>query len=115
MRSTARARAIAASFTTLSTDANLGNLTLSVGALNPVFAGSTTSYTASVANAVDSITVTPTAAQADATIQVRVNGGSYAGVASGSASGPLALNVGGRKLGSRRREEALALRRGRTR
>ena len=40
------------------------------------------------------MTVTPTAADANATIQVRVNGGSYNTVPSGSPSGSLALNVG---------------------
>jgi trimeric autotransporter adhesin len=72
-----------------SNNADLSNLTLSTGTLTPVFAAATTSYTSSVANAVNSITVTPTAADANATITV--NG---TAVASGTASGNIALNVG---------------------
>jgi hypothetical protein len=81
-------------FTTLSTNANLNNLTLSSGSLNPTFSSATTIYTASVTNPISSITVTPTRAQANATIAVRVNGGSYSSVNSGNPSGSLALNVG---------------------
>ena len=44
----------------LSDNANLSNLTLSAGTLSPAFSSGTTSYTASVPNAVSSITVTPT-------------------------------------------------------
>jgi hypothetical protein len=84
----------AATFSTLSTNADLSALTMSSGTLSPVFGSATTAYTATVANAVASITVTPTRAQANATIEVRVNGGTYAAVTSGSASGTLALNVG---------------------
>ena len=76
-------------FTSPSTDANLSGLTLSSGALTPTFASSTIAYTQSVANAVSSITVTPTVNQANAT--VTVNG---TAVASGSASGSINLNVG---------------------
>jgi Autotransporter beta-domain/Cadherin-like beta sandwich domain/Putative Ig domain len=74
---------------TASTDANLSGLTLSSGALTPTFASSTFAYTQSVANAVSSITVTPTVNQANAT--VTVNG---TAVTSGSASGSISLNVG---------------------
>jgi hypothetical protein len=83
-----------ATFTTLSTNANLSSLTLRSGTLTPTFASDTTSYTASVTNATSSITVTPTVSQANASMQVRVNGGSYSSVTSGSESGMLALNVG---------------------
>ena len=74
--------------TPLSTDANLSGLTLSSGALTPAFASGTIAYTQSVANAVSSITVTPTVNQANAT--VTVNG---TAVASGSVSGSINLNV----------------------
>ncbi len=77
-----------------SSNADLSDLTLSSGTLAPPFASGTTTYTASVSNATNSITVTPTSAGAGATIEVRVNGGSYVVVASGSPSGLLALNVG---------------------
>jgi hypothetical protein len=83
-----------ATFTTLSTNADLSALTLSSGTLSPVFASATTAYTASVSNTTASITVTPTRAQANATIEARVNGGTYAAVTSGSPSASLPLNVG---------------------
>ena len=76
------------------TNASLASLVLSDGTLTPAFDSATLSYTASVPNVVDSITVTPTAADATATIAVRVNGGGFATVTSGSPSAPLALNVG---------------------
>jgi hypothetical protein len=72
-----------------STNADLSNLVLSSGTLAPPFASGTTTYTASVASDVISITVTPTASNAYAAITV--NGTQ---VASGSASGAIALNVG---------------------
>ena len=68
---------------------DLSDLTLSSGWLNPSFGAGTTSYTATVANGVDSITLTPTVA--DATSTVKVNGTS---VTSGSASGQINLSVG---------------------
>ncbi len=73
----------------VSSNADLSGLALSSGGLAPVFAAGTTSYTAAVANAVNSITVTPTAADVNATITV--NG---AAVASGNASAAIALAVG---------------------
>ncbi|MDQ6609230.1 MAG: cadherin-like beta sandwich domain-containing protein, partial [Bacteroidota bacterium] len=72
-----------------SNNANLSNLVLSAGTLIPSFSSSTTSYTASVANSVTSITITPTASDANATI--KVNGTT---VSSGSASSPISLNTG---------------------
>ncbi len=72
----------------------LSALTTTAGTLSPTFASGTTSYTASVAYTTTSVTVTPTVTQANATIQVRVNGGSYSSVTSGAASGALSLNVG---------------------
>ena len=73
----------------ISSNANLSNLILSAGTLSPTFTSATTSYTSTVANSVTGITVTPTAAQGNATI--KVNG---TAVASGSASQNIALNVG---------------------
>ena len=72
-----------------SVNADLGNLVTSAGNLNPAFAGGTTSYTATVPYAVNSLTVTPTAVQSGAAIAV--NGST---VASGTPSGGIALNVG---------------------
>ena len=72
-----------------STDATLSGLTISPGTLSETFAPGDTDYTASVANSVTSVTVTPTASDSNATITV-------AGIAvtSGSASGAQALDVG---------------------
>ena len=72
-----------------SSNANLSNLALSAGTLNPVFASGTTSYTASVPFTTTSLTATPTVA--DATASVTVNG---VAVTSGNASGAIALAVG---------------------
>jgi hypothetical protein len=80
--------------TVISGDANLSGLVLSSGTLSPTFASGTTAYTANVSNATSTITVTPTRNEPNATIQVRVNGDSYATVTSGTASSSLALNVG---------------------
>ena len=80
--------------TVVSTNAYLSNLALSAGTLAPAFSSNIVSYTASVLNVQPNITVTPTAADANATLAVRVNGGAYVNVASGSPSGDLSLNVG---------------------
>ena len=72
-----------------STDATLSAFTISQGTLSPTFASGTTSYTASVANAVTSMTVTPTVNESHATI--KVNGTT---VVSGQASGSINLSVG---------------------
>jgi hypothetical protein len=72
-----------------SNNANLSNLVFSGGPLTPPFASGTTSYTASVFSAGTTVTVTPTVA--DATATVKVNGVT---VASGSPSGPITLAVG---------------------
>jgi gliding motility-associated-like protein len=73
----------------LPANANITRIKLSSGTLSPAFAQATTSYTASVTNAVSSVTVTPTASDPLATLTV--NGSA---VNSGSASGPVPLNVG---------------------
>ena len=85
------------SFITLappSTNANLSGLVLSSGPLTPAFGPAVTNYTAYVPNPTNSVIATPTSADANATIRVRVNGGGFSAVASGAASAPLALNVG---------------------
>ncbi len=68
------------------TNANLSNLTLSSGTLMPDFAATTTSYAVRVEALTDSVRVTPTTADAQAT--VTVNG---TPVDSGTASGDIAL------------------------
>ncbi|WP_186786209.1 cadherin-like beta sandwich domain-containing protein [Paenibacillus agilis] len=72
----------------LSINADLSNLVLSTGTLNPAFASGTVNYTASVSNSVTELDVTATVVESNAT--VKVNGAS---VASGSAS-RVALTVG---------------------
>ena len=79
---------------TLSNVSTLSALTLSSGTLAPTFASGTLAYTAGVSNATSSPTVTPTATNSFATIQARVNGGSYSPVTSGSPSSSLGLNLG---------------------
>ena len=67
-----------------SNDASLSALTLSSGSLSPGFASGTLAYTASVANSVSSVTVTPTTSDANATVTVN-------GAAAGT---PVSLAVG---------------------
>ena len=73
-----------------SDNADLSGLALSDGELDPVFAAAITSYAASVASDVATLTVTPTAVVG---ATVTVNNG--AAVASGSASEAIALAEGG--------------------
>lgn len=75
--------------TTTDNGATLFSLTLSDGTLSPVFAGSTTNYTAIVTGVTASITVTPTAMHPQATIAV--NG---TPVNSGTATGAISLAMG---------------------
>ena len=70
-------------------NATLSGVTLSAGTLSPVFAATALSYTASVANTVTGITVTPTATDAAAVITVN-----NTTVASGTASASIPLKVG---------------------
>ena len=89
---------------TLSTNANLSGLTAasstsSAGTFTNfsigTFAATTTTYTASVANAQTHVKLTPTVADTGATVGVRKGTtGTFTTVTSGSASGALALDVG---------------------
>ncbi|MDF2043827.1 MULTISPECIES: autotransporter domain-containing protein [unclassified Pantoea] len=72
-----------------SSDATLSGLSLSASTLSPSFSSGTSSYSASVANSVTSVTVTPVVSESHAT--VTVNG---AAVASGSASQSISLDTG---------------------
>ncbi|EDY18001.1 peptidase M36 fungalysin [Chthoniobacter flavus Ellin428] len=76
-------------FTTLSSNATLSNLSPSSGTLSPAFSSSTTSYTASVSNSTLQISLTPTVGDVAST--VKVNGTT---VASGSPSNPISLTIG---------------------
>ena len=77
----------------VSHDATMSNMALGSGSVSPVFSPGTTSYTASVGNAVTSITVTPNPTSALAASEVN-------GVAtvSGTASAPIPLSVGGNTI-----------------
>jgi gliding motility-associated-like protein len=72
-----------------STNDNLSNIVLSKGTLAPAFASATTTYSSMETNGTTSITVTPTTA--DATATITVNG---TAVVSGKASGAITLAVG---------------------
>jgi len=82
----------------LTSDSNLAALSLSEGSLTPTFSPSVTAYSTSVANAVANITATPSSTDPAATIQVRVNGGSYSAVTSGTSSTGLPLVVGANSI-----------------
>jgi len=75
--------------TVISNDATLSGLSISSGTLTPSFGSTTYTYTDSVANSISSVTVTPTANQANATIKVNT-----ILVNSGQASGAISLSVG---------------------
>jgi autotransporter-associated beta strand protein len=75
--------------TAISTNANLASLVTSAGTLTPAFNSNTLSYAATVPYSAASITVTPTAANAFATITVDGNP-----VLSGNPSDPINLNLG---------------------
>ena len=70
-------------------NAALSDLNLSQGTLTPTFASETTTYTAWVENAVENLTVTPTAS--DSTATITVNG---VPVQSGTPSDAIALDIG---------------------
>ena len=74
-------------------NANLASLAPSSGTLSPNLDPSVLNYTDTVAYAVFSLTITPTVA--DSTATVTVNG---TAVVSGSASTPIALNVGANSI-----------------
>ena len=93
---------IASSCTTQSTDATLSGLTASSSAsaggtfttLNiGTFASGTTSYTATVANSITHVKLTPTVNDSNATVKVG-KGSSLTTVTSASASGAIPLSVG---------------------
>ena len=74
---------------TASANADLSGLTLSDGTLSPNFAAGIFTYTASVTNSVGSLIITPSVAEAHAS--VKVNG---APVTSATPSGAISLSVG---------------------
>jgi hypothetical protein len=76
------------------TTADLSALSISSGSLLPIFAAATNSYTATVSSITSFVTITPTKANVNATIQVKVNNTAYQNVNSGSPSHTLNLNDG---------------------
>ena len=79
--------------TRLSDDATLSNLAVSAGKLSPVFSSANLNYADTVANAVTSLTLTPTLSNFTST--VTVNG---INVASGSASASIPVAIGTYKI-----------------
>ncbi len=79
---------------TLSSNADLSNLVLSSSTLTPAFASDTPAYTACVIYSMTSLTVTPMAADAGATIKIRINDSAWSAVPSGSPSAAFSLNMG---------------------
>jgi gliding motility-associated-like protein len=75
-------------------NANLSALLLSEGTLSPVFSSAVLTYTAAVPFETTSLTVSPTAAFANSSIELSVNGSPAQVVVSGAVSDPLSLNVG---------------------
>ena len=75
-------------------DANLASLVISSGTLSPAFLSSSTVYGVTLKNDVNIATVTPTASNPDATIEMRVNEGELMMGASGEESGPITLEPG---------------------
>lgn len=62
--------------------------------LTPSFSSGTFNYTANVDSSIAAVNLTPTVNQANATVQVKVNSGSFATVASAAASAALPINHG---------------------
>jgi uncharacterized repeat protein (TIGR01451 family) len=85
-------------FTAPSNDASLASLTLSDGALSPGFGGGTLSYTSAVGASIVALKVTPTASNANASIQAQVNADPMISVTSGSQSAPLNLVSGNNSI-----------------
>ena len=75
-------------------DATLISLTSNAGIISPAFSTNTTDYSLNVISATNSIRVTSQTNDNNSSIQIRINGGTYAIVASGSPSSPLPLNAG---------------------
>jgi sugar lactone lactonase YvrE len=75
---------------------DLRDLTLSNGSLVPPFTSGICSYSATVFH--ESVEVSASAAQTHATVQVRVNGGPYRAVDSGSTGGPFGLRMGTNRM-----------------
>ncbi|WP_025846677.1 cadherin-like beta sandwich domain-containing protein [Paenibacillus ehimensis] len=81
------------------TNSQLSALSVSGSKLSPPFQPNLLGYVlADVGYATREMTVTPTAADSAATVQLRVNEGDFITVSSGLPSQPIALNVGGNRI-----------------
>jgi len=79
-------------FSLPSTDSSLSSLSLSSVTLSPAFATGTTSYTASVGNAVSTVTISAAGTDGSSTIQYRLGtSGSFSSLDSGTSSVSLAV------------------------
>jgi hypothetical protein len=74
--------------------ADLASLTTSADPLSPNFSAGVYGYSVAVPNSVSTLLVQATAAEAGATLKVKINSGGFSELDSGSKSAPLALNVG---------------------
>ncbi|GMX62752.1 hypothetical protein Elgi_25590 [Paenibacillus elgii] len=81
------------------TNAELSALTVSGSTLSPPFQPYLMGYVLTdVGYATQEMTVTPTAADSAATVQLQINDGGFTTVSSGLPSQPFALNVGGNRI-----------------
>jgi uncharacterized delta-60 repeat protein len=86
---------------TSSNNSDLSALTISAGELIPAFNASTTAYLLSLPNGTNRTTVTATSAEANAILQLQLNGGGFILLTSGAPSSELALNVGANTISVR--------------
>lgn len=80
-----------------SNNVNLSALTINSGSLSPIFKSVDTTYTITLDEVTTSLSVTATAADEKQTLRVRVNGGEYAAMTSGTLSVAL-LHSGTNKI-----------------
>lgn len=81
------------------TNSELSALTVSGSTLSPPFQPYLMGYVlADVSYATQEMTVTPTAADSAATVQLQINDGGFTTISSGLPSQPFALNVGGNRI-----------------
>jgi hypothetical protein len=66
----------------------------SSGSLNPVFSSLFSNYSSSVSSSTNSLLITPTANDLNASIQISVNGSSFQNTPNAAVSSPISLNLG---------------------
>ncbi|MDQ8181181.1 cadherin-like beta sandwich domain-containing protein [Pelagicoccus sp. SDUM812005] len=75
-------------------NANLSALATGLGKLSPAFSPGETFYKLVFENSTESISITPTLAEASASAEIRLNEGNFSPLTSGQASNAIALNPG---------------------